>query len=616
MHAYDAITTLAAGTHSYPLITTMAAAFTAAWVMGIITQKLRLSPIVGYLLAGVAIGPFTPGFVGDPTLAPQLAEIGVILLMFGVGLHFHLKDLLAVRTVAVPGAVGQSVVATVLGVVVAMAFGLPFKLGLVLGMATAVASTVVLIRGLSDNKMLDTPHGHVAVGWLIVEDIFTVVLLVLIPALGASAGSDPAAAAATTTTATAAAEGASDSPLWLTLLIALAKLGVMVAVLLVGGSKVVPWIMVQVARLRSRELFTLTILVMAIATAAGSAYLFGASMALGAFLAGMVVGQSPVSQQVGADALPLRDAFGVLFFASVGMLFDPMFVLREPLLVTATLAIVMIGKPLAALVIVAVLGYPLRTGLTVALGLAQIGEFSFILSDVARQHGLMNESGHNVIVGCAILSISVNPFLFRLIAPLEAAIQRSPGLGRLLNRRTQQREGRMNAQAEDLIERSDEPLAVIVGYGPVGKAVDEILRKDGTRTVVVDLNMDTIQELTKAGRAAIFGDAFNIEVMHAALGPAAYVIITLPHAANRDPLIAAAKLINPNVKVFVRARYIREQEELEQVGADAACFEEVEAAVALAKLVLADRGKDADQIRHETTRIRQQLQAKSFTLAS
>ena len=602
MYNRAAITTLAAGTHSYPLITTMAAAFTAAWVMGIITQKLRLSPIVGYLLAGVAIGPFTPGFVGDPTLAPQLAEIGVILLMFGVGLHFHLKDLLAVRTVAVPGAVGQSLVATILGVVVAMAFGLPFKLGLVLGMATAVASTVVLIRGLSDNKMLDTPHGHVAVGWLIVEDIFTVVLLVLIPALG-------------TGTDAAAAGGASGSPLWLTLLIALAKLGAMVAVLLVGGAKLVPWIMVQVARLRSRELFTLTILVMAIATAAGSAYVFGASMALGAFLAGMVVGQSPVSQQAGADALPLRDAFGVLFFASVGMLFDPTFILREPLLVAASLAIIMIGKPLAALVIVAVMGYPLRTGLTVALGLAQIGEFSFILSDVARQHGLMNEAGHNVIVACAILSISVNPFLFRLIAPLEAAIQRSPRLGRLLNRRTQQREGRMNAQAAELIERSNEPLAVIVGYGPVGKSVDDILRKDGTRTVVVDLNMDTIQELTKAGRAAIFGDAFNIEVMHAALGPATYVIITLPHAANRDPLIAAAKLINPNVKVFVRARYIREREELEQVGADAACFEEVEAAVALAKLVLADRGKDAEQIRHETTRIRQQLQAESFTLA-
>ena len=597
MHVFPLKPFLAAGdAHSYPLITTMAAAFTAAWVMGLITQKLRLSPIVGYLLGGVVIGPFTPGFVGDPTLAPQLAEIGVILLMFGVGLHFHLADLLAVRRVAVPGAVGQSLVATLLGVVVATAFGLPFKLGLVLGMATAVASTVVLIRGLSDNKMLDTSHGHVAVGWLIVEDIFTVVLLVLIPAMGASAAG-----------VGAAQNAAATKPIWLALLIALVKLGVMVALLLVVGSKVVPRIMVHVARLRSRELFTLTILVMAIATAAGSAYLFGASMALGAFLAGMVVGQSPVSQQAGADALPLRDAFGVLFFASVGMLFDPMFVVREPLFVLASLAIVMIGKPLAALVIVAVLGYPLRTGLTVALGLAQIGEFSFILSDVARAHGLMNDAGHNVIVACAILSISVNPFLYRLIGPLERAIAAQPPLARLLNRRTRQRESSMNAEAEQLIEKSAEPLAVIVGYGPVGKSVDEILRRDGLRTVVVDLNMDTIRELTKAGRAAIFGDAFNIEVMHAALGNATHVIITLPHSANRDPLIAAAKLINPAVKVFVRARYLRERPELEQAGADAACYEEAEAAVALARLVMFDQGADADAVRRETTRIRQEF---------
>jgi CPA2 family monovalent cation:H+ antiporter-2 len=457
--------------------------------------------------------------------------------------------------------------------------------------------------------MLDTPHGHVAVGWLIVEDIFTVVLLVLIPAIGTSAtgGADAPAAVK-------AAAHAPSQPLWLALLIALAKLAAMVALLLLAGARVIPWVMVRVARLRSRELFTLTVLVMAIATAAGSAYVFGASMALGAFLAGMVVGQSPVSSQAAADALPLRDAFGVLFFASVGMLFDPTFIVREPALVLAGLGIVMIGKPLAALIIVAVIGYPLRTGLTVALGLAQIGEFSFILTDVSRQHGLMDDAGHNVIVACAILSITVNPFLFRLIDPLESAVRRSPWLWRLLNRRVRRREGRMNAQAAELIERSSEPLAVIVGYGPVGQAVDELLRKDGMRTVVVDLNMDTIQRLTRAGQAAIFGDAFNIEVMHQALGSATHIIITLPHSTNRDPLIAAAKLINPEIKVFVRARYIREREELEQVGADAVCFEEVEAAVALAKVVLADRGSDPDAIRRETTRIRQELQSEPSTL--
>src|SRR4051794_8638549 len=379
--------------HSYPLITTMAAAFTAAWVLGLITQRLRLSPIVGYLLAGVAIGPFTPGFVGDPTLAPQLAEMGVILLMFGVGLHFHVKDLLAVRGVAIPGAVGQSLVATALGVAVSTAFGMPFKLGLVLGMATAVASTVVLIRGLTDNKMLDTPHGHVAVGWLIVEDIFTVVPLVLIPAMGTAAPDAGAAAAGA-----AGHAAASSHPLWLTMLIALAKLAALVALVLLAGSKVIPRVMVAVARLRSRELFTLTVLVMAIAIAAGSAYLFGASMALGAFLAGMVVGQSPVSHQAAADALPMRDAFAVLFFTSVGMLFDPRFIFHDPMLLIAGLFVVLIAKPLAALFIVALIGYPVHTGLVVALGLAQIGEFSFILSDLGRQHHLMSERGHNLLV--------------------------------------------------------------------------------------------------------------------------------------------------------------------------------------------------------------------------
>jgi CPA2 family monovalent cation:H+ antiporter-2 len=531
--------------------------------------------------------------------------MGVILLMFGVGLHFHVKDLLAVRGVAIPGAVGQSLVATALGVAVSTAFGMPFKLGLVLGMSTAVASTVVLIRGLTDNKMLDTPHGHVAVGWLIVEDIFTVVLLVLIPAMG-SAAHDAGAAGH--------AETASSHPLWLTMLIALAKLAALVALVLLAGSKVIPRVMVAVARLRSRELFTLTVLVMAIAIAAGSAYLFGASMALGAFLAGMVVGQSPVSHQAAADALPLRDAFGVLFFASVGMLFDPSFVVREPALLLAGLGIVMVGKPLAALLIVAVIGYPLRTGLTVAMGLAQIGEFSFILSEVARQHGLMNDAGHNVIVGCAIASIVVNPFLFRLIDPLERWVQRSPRLWRLLNRRARSREGRMNAEAAALIERSAEPLAVVIGYGPVGRSVDAILRKEGLRTVVVDLNMDTIQELTAQGRAAIFGDAFNIEVMHQALPSATHIIITLPHSANRGPLIIAAKLINPGVKVFVRARYLGEREELERLGADAACFEEVEAAAALSRLVMSDRGMDGDRIRRETVRIRRELQGESYQL--
>jgi CPA2 family monovalent cation:H+ antiporter-2 len=598
---HDPCFTLAAGAaHKFPLLTTIAAAFTAAWILGLITQRLRLSPIVGYLLAGVVIGPYTPGFVGDVNLASQLAEIGVILLMFGVGLHFNLGDLLAVRNVAVPGAVGQSLFATLLGAALAAAFGWPVKSGLVLGMAMAVASTVVLVRVLTDNRMLDGTPGHVAVGWLIVEDIFTVVVLVLIPALGAPPGD--------------AAANTAPSNVWLALGIALLKLAALVAILLLAGRKVIPWIMVRVARLRSRELFTLTVLVMAIAVATGSYYAFGASMALGAFLAGMVVGQSPVSQQAAADALPMRDAFAVLFFASVGMLFDPRFLIQHPGLMLAGLGIVMIGKPLAALVIVAIIGYPPRTALVVALGLAQIGEFSFILSDLGRTHGLLDDTAHHLLVACAIVSITLNPILFRQIDRLESALKRSPALWRFLNRRSRDREFAMNEAAGHALERGTAPVAVIVGYGPVGRAVDSILRGRGLETVIVDLNMDTVQSLTREGRPAIFGDADNIEVMHQALPRATHLIITLPQAAKRNALIAAAKLINPDIKVFVRAHYLAERAELAQVGADAACFEEAEVAVALARLVLSDGGADDETIRRETIRIRQELRAASATL--
>ncbi len=575
--------------HDLPLITTIAAAFTAAWVLGIITQKLRLSPIVGYLLAGIAIGPHTPGFVGDTQLATQLAEIGVILLMFGVGMHFHLKDLLAVRKVAIPGALGQSLIATLLALVVAVSFGSPAKAGLVMGMAMAVASTVVLMRVLMDNRALDTPAGHIAVGWLIVEDVLTVIVLVLIPAMGTGGGHPP------------------SHGMLVTLVIALAKLGALVAVVLVGGSRVIPWIMVRIARLRSRELFTLTVLVMSIAVAAGSAYAFGASMALGAFLAGMVVGQSSAGEQAAADILPLRDAFAVLFFASVGMVFDPRFIVQQPLFLAAGLAIVLIGKPLAALAIVAVLGYPVRTALIVAVGLAQIGEFSFILSEVGRDHGLIDDRAHSLLVACAIVSITLNPIIFRLIGPLETFLRTRPRLWKFLNARVKQRAHVINEPAADAIAQTKKPIAVILGYGPVGRAVDSILREDELEPVIVDLNMDTIESLTREGRAAIFGDAYNIEVMHQALPGATHLIITLPHSANRNPLIVMAKLINPSIKIFVRTRYLSEREDLIQVGADAACYEEAEVAVALSRLVLMDRGADEQTIRKEGLRIRREL---------
>lgn len=581
--------------HVEPLIATISVAFTAAWLLGLLTQRIGLSPIVGYLLAGLVIGPHTPGFVGDVSLIPQLAELGVILLMFGVGLHFHLKDLIAVRGIAIPGAIVQSLVATLASAAVFSALGWSLTAGLVLGMAIAVASTVVLIRVLVDSGRLHSPAGHAAVGWLIVEDILTVVILVVIPAFSGSQGG------------TAAATG-SGHGLWLTLLMALARFVALVVIVLLAGSKVVPWILVQVARLRSRELFTLTVLVLSIAVATGSAAFFGVSVALGAFLAGMVVAQSPVSQQAGADALPLRDAFAVLFFVSVGMLFDPRFLIAHPGPVLAGLLIVLVVKPLAALVIVAVLGYPGRTALTVAVGLAQIGEFSFILGQLARDNGLLPEAGANVLVACALVSITLNPILFRGLGPTEAWLRRRRWLWFLLNARSERRALRGNAQVIEQVRATAGPLAVVIGYGPVGQQVERLLREAGRETVVIELNMDAVVSLNAAGRRAIFGDATRGEVLEqAGVEKASHVVLTTPGSADCQALIATAKALNPAVRILVRTRYLRDELQARHGGADAAVVDEVESAVALTELVLAETGADPSAIRSEAERVRQEL---------
>jgi monovalent cation:H+ antiporter-2, CPA2 family len=593
--------------HDLSLISTIAAAFTAAWLLGLLTQWLRLSPIVGYLLAGVLIGPHTPGFVGDVHIATQLAEVGVILLMFGVGLHFHLKDLIAVKNVAIPGAVGQSLIATLLAMVVFSAFGMPPKTGAVLGMAMAVASTVVLMRVLMDADVLASRQGHVAVGWLIVEDIFTVILLVLIPVLG----TETLAAADGDAVKSATGPGA----FWWTLGVALVKLVVLSAIVLVAGAKVVPWVLVRVARLRSRELFTLTVLVFSVAIAAASYFFFGASMALGAFLAGMVVAQSPVSHQAAADALPLRDAFAVLFFVSVGMLFDPGFLIDQPLMVAAALGIILIIKPLAALLIVAVLGYSVRIALTVAIGLAQIGEFSFILSELARKHGLMPESGHNVLVAAAIISITLNPVLFRSLPKIEDWLRKNPRLWRLLNGRAERRAAAMNLMDSGPEHSAEDGkrLAIVVGYGPVGRSVHKVLQDAGLSTVVIDMNMDTVTALHAEGQAAIFGDASNQGVLEqAGVGRASHLVVTLPNASHRAAVVTASRAISETVRIVVRARYLREREELERSGASAAVFEEAEAAVALARLVLADTGIHRQAAEQKLRDIRLQLSTDNF----
>ena len=567
--------------HDLTLLSTIAMGFAAAWVFGLITQALKLSPIVGYLLAGIAIGPYTPGFVGDIGIANQLAEVGVILLMFGVGLHFHIKDLLAEKRIAIPVAVGQSAIATLVAIAAFHFFDWPVKSSFVVGMAMAVASTVVLMRVLMDRDMLNTVHGHVAVGWLIVEDIFTVLMLVLVPMLAGGAGGSENSAEHAATVG------------WASLGWALLKLVALVLIVMLAGSRLVPWILTQVARLRSRELFTLTVLVLSITVAVGSAELFGASVALGAFLAGMVVGQSPVSHQAAADALPLRDAFSVLFFVAVGMLFDPMFLVHEPIMVAVAMGIVLLIKPLSALFIVSILGYSSRTALTVAIGLAQIGEFSFILSQVARHHNLIPEQGHHMLVAVSILSITINPILFGRLNGLERWLQNRPSLWNLLNARAAKHLDRINLSAQERIAKTQQPIAIIVGYGPVGRLVDALLRESGMETVIVEMNMDTVQSLTKSGRIAVFGDGTRREILlHSKIALAEHLVIALPHSANLDPLVLAARELNPNVEVTVRARYLRDRERLEAAGASKVVLEEGEVGAALARHVMERRGMD------------------------
>ncbi|MDC3955409.1 cation:proton antiporter [Polyangium jinanense] len=577
--------------HAYDLILTLTGGLLAALLLGMLTQRLGASPILGYLLAGIVVGPRTPGFVANLELASQLAEVGIVLLMFGVGMHFHLADLLKVRRIAVPGAIVQSLIATALGTAVALAFGWSTSAGLVLGMSVAVASTVVLIRMLTDHDALETPHGHVAVGWLIVEDIFTVVILLMVPVL-------------------ASLRGAHASPLEAAgvIGIGLVKLTALIAIVLVIGPRAVPWFLTRVARSRSRELFTLAVLAVALAVATGSAVIFGASMALGAFLAGMVVGQSKVSHQAAADALPMRDAFAVLFFVTVGMQFDPRSLLAQPGLVLLVLAIILLAKPLAALVVVVVLGYSVRTALTVAIGLAQIGEFSFILADAANKVDLFPAEGRSVLVASAIASIALNPLLFRLMDPLEEWLRGRPTLWRGLNRRAEARGEALREQAPKEPIRACDVRAIVVGYGPVGRTAVDILDRFNVCSVIVELSIDTVTELTHTGRNAVYGDARRAEVLHAAgIETADYLVVTTPNPETRAAVVNVARALQPDLPIFVRAHYISEREALETHRATAVCYEEAEVAVRLAEMLLTEIGVEPEQIEAESLRIRTEL---------
>jgi CPA2 family monovalent cation:H+ antiporter-2 len=584
----------------FGLVVNLSLSLVLALVFGLITQRLHLSPIVGYLLAGIALGRHTPGFEADPKIAAELAEIGVVLLMFGVGMHFDLRDLLAVRRIAVPGAVGQSLVATALGLGIALLAGLGVAAGLVVGLAISVASTVVLIRVLMDNDVLDTERGHIAVGWLIVEDIFTVLVLVALPALGGIFG----------------AEEGTAQDLLLALGVAILKVSVLAALVIGGGKFVLPWLLQHVARARSRELFTLTILALALAVATGSALGFGVSMALGAFLAGMVVGQTEVSHQAAADALPMRDAFAVLFFVSVGMLFDPHVVLARPWLLLSLLGIVFVAKPLAAFVVVWALRYSVRTALTVALALAQIGEFSFLLANEAMHHELINAEARSLLVACALLSITVNPLLFRAIEPLERWLRGQPALWRVLGGRAEAGAAELNRglQAQLATAPAETVYAVVVGYGPVGRIATRILKEFAIQPVVIDLNLDTVRGLKDSGQLAVYGDATQREILKAAsIGTARYLLVTTPDVLVRTVVILSARDLNANLRVFARARYLQERAWLEEIGTTGIVTEEGETAIGLAAMLLREMGADETRIRKEVRRIQQEVSGQPAT---
>ncbi|MEX0658334.1 MAG: YbaL family putative K(+) efflux transporter [Egibacteraceae bacterium] len=546
------------------LIFFVAVGFGLAFLLGLLANKLRLPPLVGYLVAGVAVGPFTPGFVGDQDIAAQLAEIGVILLMFGVGMHFSVRDLLAVRRISLPGAVFQITVATALGVGLTQLWGWTLGEGLVLGLALSVASTVVLLRALEDQGLLDSVDGRIAVGWLIVEDLAMVLALVLLPALaGPLGGTTP--------------EGA-GGPLWVTLAITLAKVIAFLAVMWVGGRRAVPWFLGHVARSGSRELFTLAVLAIALGIAVGAAALFGVSLALGAFFAGLVVSESEVSEQTAADAVPFQDAFAVLFFVSVGMLFDPAVLVENPLGVVSVLAIILVGKSLAAFGIVLLFRYPLRTALVVAASLAQIGEFSFILVVLGDSLGLLPDGAQSLVLAGALLSITLNPFLFAATGPISRWIHARPRLQQVLERPA----GDLTELPTTVVEDELTDHVVLVGHGRVGAPVAEALQHRGIPYVVIEQNRELVSDLKEQGLPVVYGDASRPGILeHAHLERARLLLVTTPDAFEAGAVIDLAKDVNPDVDVAVRTHSDAERAEMEQRGVGRAVVAEREVALAL-----------------------------------
>lgn len=556
------------------LLINIAVALVVAFLGGLIARRIGLPPIVGYMLAGIAIGPFTPGFVGDTETIAQLAELGVIFLMFGVGLHFSISDLLKVRSIALPGALGRMALSTLLGFGLSQLWGWPVPSGIVIGLAVSIASTVVLLRGLTDNGLLNTSAGQAAIGWVVVEDLATVLILVLMPAMAnTSNGFD-----------------------WQQLAITLLKAAGFVILTLFAGTKLIPWLLLRIAHTRSRELFILAILTIALGIAIGAAELFGVSLALGAFVAGVVVNESPLSHQVGADIFPFREAFAVLFFVSIGMLVNPGYLLNNIGSILALTALIVIGKALLTILMGIVFPWPVKTTLVLAAGLSQIGEFSFILGQEGMALGLLEQNQYSLILAGALLSITLNTPMFRLIQPLEKRLQQFPILWKRLD-------GHITTPRH--IEEGIENHIVIVGYGSVGQHIVSLLSQMEVPCLVVEADAERIEELSRQQIPTLFGDAANSEVLtHAGLGRARALVVAGPDEDASALVVTAAHDLAPNLPIIARAATEEGTKQLMELGAQDVIHPELEGSLEIVRHTLLQLGFPLQEIYRYTDAVR------------
>lgn len=587
--------------HDAPLIATIAAGIGLAFVFGLLAVRLKLPLLLGYLAAGLLVGPFTPGFVADANLATQLSEIGVSLLMFGVGLHFSIKDLLAVKKIAIPGAVAQIIVATLLGILLGKIWGWTFGAGLVFGICLSVASTVVLLRALKERNLVETINGRVAVGWLIVEDLVTVLALVALPALASFIGGNPV-------DADGHSPPGSDQSIAVVLLSTFAKVGLFVVVMLVLGKKIIPGLLGRVARTGNRELFTIGVLGVALGVAFGAAYLFNVSPALGAFFAGVIIAESDLSHQAGAEMLPLQEAFVVLFFVSVGMQFDPNIIVKQPLHVLGALFVVLVGKSLAALIIVLFFRYPLITAITISASLAQIGEFSFILIALGISLGLVPQEALSIVLAVAVISIAVNPIIFRTVEPIDNFVRARPKLLGILEFQKPVPEELISSEESKTMENH----VVMIGFGRVGSAIARSLTAENIPFVVVDQDRAIIEQLHKRGIPTVFGDASRPGILkEAGLNKAKMIIVATPAKSQARQIVEYARKVNPEIHTCVRTHSFVDAVHFEEMGIERVVMGELELALEMAHFTLEQYNVPDEQVAMNLDEIRK-LGARSL----